>query len=479
MSLRIFSRTRPTAAWRISIWTTIAFAAASAVAFVIVFVLVSRNLRARSDIWLRGEAATLADVAANTPRDILNDRMMQRVAELALHEVPQADNGTRASVFFLKSEPGQPPLWVGPSLREPFLDAIETARLLPEAPQSIAIPGYGQPFRVVYQASGKSSGIYLGYSDVAGKQMLGHLGKRLLFIWCGMVALGFLISSARTYLLLARVERITETVAGIDSNDLSTRVPVGRHGDEISRLARTFNHMLDRIEASVQELRAVTDAIAHDLKSPVTSIRGSLEVALSSPDGGTWRDSVGEAIEGLDRLSQVLNTALDCAEADAGALQLHKEPLEAASWLRQLAELYLPAMAEHSHTLQYDLDDGISIEADPALLTRVVVNLLDNEVSHLPRGCGIRLTLRTDGTMARLSIEDDGPGFPPEVRERALERFVKGQHSTGHGLGLAFVNAVIQAHGGEVRISDRAGGGALIEATLPLAKVSSEHGRVA
>jgi len=211
----------------------------------------------------------------------------------------------------------------------------------------------------------------------------------------------------------------------------------------------------------------------------VTSIRGTLEAALSNPEHGRWRDSVGEAIEGLDRLSQALNTALDCAEADGGALPLRKEALEAASWLRQLAELYAPALAERDHILQCDLEDSIFIEADPTLLNRVVANLLDNEVAHLPPGCGVRLTLKSDGAMARLSIEDDGPGFPPEMRERALERFVKGQHSTGHGLGLAFVNAVIQAHGGKVRIGDGAGGGALIEATLPLAKVPSEHRQVA
>jgi signal transduction histidine kinase len=128
-------------------------------------------------------------------------------------------------------------------------------------------------------------------------------------------------------------------------------------------------------------------------------------------------------------------------------------------------------MAERNHTLECDLDSGILIEGDPTLLNRAVANLLDNEVVHLPRGCRIRLVLRAKGEMAQLSLADDGPGFPPEVRGRALERFVKGKHSTGHGLGLAFVNAVVQAHGGKIHISDRSGGGTLIEVTLPMAKV--------
>ena len=133
-------------------------------------------------------------------------------------------------------------------------------------------------------------------------------------------------------------------MARIGSRDLGERVPEAGQSDEIARLASTFNHMLDRIQASVNQLRTVTGAVAHDLKSPVTSIRGTLEVALSDGESGAWREPVAEAIEGLDRLSQLLNTTLDLAEAEAGALRLSRERVDISRTLRQIIDLYEPAI---------------------------------------------------------------------------------------------------------------------------------------
>ena len=130
-------------------------------------------------------------------------------------------------------------------------------------------------------------------------------------------------------------------------------------------------------------------------------------------------------------------------------------------------------MAEHNHILECDLESNVFIEADRSLLNRMIANLLDNETTHLPRGCSVKVIVRAKDGAAELIIEDDGPGFDPALRPHVLERFVKGPHSSGHGLGLAFVNAVTQAHGGAVLVADRPGGGACIELALPLAKVLS------
>jgi signal transduction histidine kinase len=284
-------------------------------------------------------------------------------------------------------------------------------------------------------------------------------------VWGVTVALGFLITWLAAYRTLTRVERISETVSRIGSEDLGSRLPEGPHFDEISRLSRTFNRMLDRIQSSVNQMRILTDSVAHDLKSPVTSIRGSLEVALSDADQRQWRERVAEAIDGLDRLSQLLNTTLDLAEADAGALQTRKEPVELSDLVKQLVDLYQPAMAERGHEVVTHLQPAL-IEADSSLLNRTIANLLDNEIAHLPNSCRVNISVRVKDGEAELTVEDNGPGFPPGLRSRAFERFVKGQHSTGHGLGLAFVDAVARAHGGRVEISDRAEGGAVIVLTL-------------
>jgi signal transduction histidine kinase len=467
-------RLRSTAAWRISIWPTLAFAIGTAITFSIVYFLVAQGIRERSDAWLSGEAEVLAQVAQDTPRDHLYGRIVGEVAELATREVPDERNAQGQklnSVFFLEedTDPVETPLWVGPSSSdEPFRRAIHETAINPGVPQSLVVQGWPTPFRVVaHTANGRT--IYLGLSSRGIDHLLHNLSRRFILLWGGTVLIGFLISFTSAKRTLFRVERITETVGRIGSGDLAERLPEPANSDEISRLAKTFNRMLDRIQASVTELRLVTDAIAHDLKSPLTSIRVTLESALSAEPRAPWRDSVGEAIENLDKLLNLLNTTLDVAEGQAGALHLDTDVVDLSSVVSQLLDLYQPALAEHEHKLLVDIEPHVLVEADLSLFHRVLSNLVENELAHLPGGREITVRLCKENGSAQLLIADNGPGFPAEVRARAFERFVKGKHSSGHGLGLAFVDAVVRAHGGSVRIGEREGGGACVTLVLPVA----------
>jgi signal transduction histidine kinase len=472
MFSRLLGKINNTAAWRMSVWTTLAFGLGTAVAFLIVYFLVAQGIRERSDTWLTGETEVLAQVFADTPRDHLYQSIVREVAELATQEVPDERNarGERLnSVFFLATDSSrdQPPLWVGPGTADAFVAAIQNAKVASGAPQSVRVEGTLQTFRVmVHEQNGKT--VYLGLSERGASRLLHRFARRLAAVWGGMFLLGFLISfwSARSN--LRRVERITETVARIGAEDLEERLPEPANSDEISRLASTFNRMLDRIQSSVNQLRTVTGSVAHDLKSPVTSIRGTLESALCEKGNQNWRESVGEAIENLDRLLLLLNTTLDLAEAQAGALPLERAPVDLSLAVAQLIDLYQPAMSDREHTITPDLENNVIVEADPVLLNRVISNLLENELTHLPRGRHITIRLHSQAESADLIVEDDGPGFPPEIIPRAFERFVKGKHSPGHGLGLAFVNAVVQAHGGGVNLCQRSGGGAVIVVSLPV-----------
>lgn len=462
---------RNTAAWRISIWTTLAFAFGTALAFSIVYSLVATTIRERSDAWLSGEADVLARVSTDTPRDRLYNTIVGEVAELAEQELPDDRNesGQRVnSVFFLEIDPNSvdSPLWVGPGPVDAFLKAIHQNKLGPGIPQSMNVDGWPTTFRVVERDAGGRT-IYLGLSGRGAQNILGTLTRRFLLLWGCTVLMGFLISFVSAYRTLLRVQRITDTVARIRSEELGERLPQPVNSDEISRLAKTFNRMLDRIQASVNELRTVTETVAHDLKSPITSIRGTLESVLFDMPNEARRDSIGEAVEGLDRLLNLLDTTLDVAEAQAGALHLDRSAVDLALTVRQMADLYQPAMEEHHHEVKVDLEDRVSVNADCGLLQRILSNLIENEIAHLPNGCEITIRVRSQLSSAELIIEDNGPGFPAEIRARAFERFVRGKHSLGHGLGLAFVDAVVRAHGGVAIISDGASGGAVITLTLP------------
>jgi len=162
-----------------------------------------------------------------------------------------------------------------------------------------------------------------------------------------------------------------------------------------------------------------------------------------------------------------LDTTLDVAEAQAGALRLDRSAVDLSVVVRQMVNLYQPAMEERHHEVIVDLEDHVVLDADWGLLHRVLSNLIENEIAHLPEGCQITIRVRSQDRSAELVIEDNGPGFPPEIRARAFERFVRGKHSLGHGLGLAFVDAVVRAHGGAARVSDRPSGGATITLSMP------------
>ena len=146
---------------------------------------------------------------------------------------------------------------------------------------------------------------------------------------------------------------------------------------------------------------------------------------------------------------------------------MDRSTVDLSDVVRKLVDLYQPAMAERHHEVLVDLENHAAVDADLGLLNRVVSNLLENELTHLPAGHRIAIRLHSYNGSTKLVIEDDGPGFPPDVSNRAFERFVKGKHSPGHGLGLAFVGAVVHAHGGAVSISDRPTGGAVITVSLP------------
>jgi signal transduction histidine kinase len=480
MSLRIAKKLGSTAAWRLSIWSTVAFALASLVAFAVMIVLASGIMRSRTDAWLRGEVAELVELSHTSPPPQLTSRIGAEVAEFAALEsawMPSGSAQASAATFFLEAGPGETsPVWVGPLPRAPFLAAIERAQLQPNEPRTIAVQGWQTPFRVIFCSPQPGVRVYFGISDDGAANLLYLLIKRFGMVWVGMVVLGFVISFESARRTLLRVQAMSAMMDSIGTDDLSRRLPESPQNDEISRLTHKFNLMLNRLQKSVNQLRVVTGSVAHDLKSPVTSIRGKLEAAISS-ESNSLREAVGEAIEGLDQLSELLNTTLDLAEAEAGALQLRRESVDLSNLVQQMAFLYHAPMAEQDLELVVDVQPHVIVSADVKFMNRALVNLLNNELAHLPKGCHVRLAVQQSNRQAELLIEDDGPGFSPELRGRALERFVKGEQSSGHGLGLAFVDAIVQAHGGEVKIAERPGGGAIVSLFLPLSTAAKVQGK--
>ncbi|MGC1460762.1 MAG: HAMP domain-containing sensor histidine kinase [Terracidiphilus sp.] len=471
------------AAWRISLWATLAFACGTMVVFVFLHGFVSDDIQRRSDVWLSGEVETLGDVAQRTPKDALYDTVVGEVAELAEREVPNksvTDSNSDDLVFFLQSGgDGSLKLWVGAGDGDVHLRAIQAAKIPEDRPTDVRVPGFAVPFRVASARIADGSQIFLGLSERYELRVLRNLRLRFLFLWLLIVLLGFGIVFLTTSRMLSHVREITEAASRIGHSDLHARVPTIKRNDEVSQLALTLNRMLDRIESSMHQLHTITDSLAHDLRSPLTAIRGKLEMSLTTATDGEQAEPIVSAIDELDRLTDFLNKSLDVAEAKADALRLTRSAVDLNELLRAMIDLYEPSMSDKGLKVILRSGGPVEIFADAALLHRMVANLLDNELKHLPPDCTLTTEVRAEDDTAWVILEDDGPGFDSEVLLHLFERRVRGRDSNGHGLGLAFVDAVVRAHKGVVTASNRESGGARIAVALPLAAEQIAHPQVA
>lgn len=467
------------AAWRISLWATVAFAIGAMLVFAMLHRFVANDIHRRSDAWLSGEVEVLGDVAERTPNDRLYSRVVSEVAELASREVPnrqRSDGNENDSVFFLQAgEEGPAKLWVGAGDGTATLAAIRTAKPVGDVPYDLHVKGFTVPFRVAAVRMADGSHIYLGLSERDELRVLRSMQVRFLSLWLSIVLLSFVIVFFAARRMLGHVREITEAASRIGQSDLSSRVPNSRGNDEVGHLARTLNRMLDRIENTVHQLHTITDSLAHDLRSPLTAIRGKLETALFDDMRVDRAEPIVSAIDELDRLTEFLNTSLDLAEARVDALRLSRTAVDLDELLRDMVDLYEPCMSDKGLGVQIRSAEAVKVLADPALLHRVIANLLDNELKHLPASCTVSVSLRADHEVATLTVEDDGPGFDVEVRRQLFDKRVKGRESRGHGLGLAFVEAVVRVHGGSVSAANRSQGGARLSIVLPLWKAEKEQ----
>jgi signal transduction histidine kinase len=448
------------------------------VVFVFLHRFMSNDIQRRSDAWLSGEVEVLGDVAERTPKDALYGRVVKEVAELASKEVPnkqKSDEVLNNSVFFLQANSDDTPgLWVGEGDGSQYLRAIRVAKIHPDIPSDLSVPGHAIPFRVVTDRLDNGGTIYLGLSERDELRVLRSLRFRFILLWLLIVIFGAGIIFYTTRRMLGHVRKITEAASRIGESDLKSRVPTTKRQDEVAQLAVTLNRMLDRIENSVNQLHNMTDSLAHDLRSPLTAVRAKLEMSITAAGRGEESDSIVSAIEELDRLTEFLNRSLDVAEARADALRLQREDLDLSEILSDMIDLYEPCMADKGLRIRLCSAEQAWISADAGLIHRMIANLFDNELKHLSPTSTVTITIRQQDQEALLIVEDDGHGFPPEVLSHVFESRIKGTQSQGHGLGLAFVEAVVRAHGGSIQACNRAEGGARISLALPLLSFASQ-----
>ncbi len=295
--------------------------------------------------------------------------------------------------------------------------------------------------------------------DVRERAQLGRLLTDAL-LWA--VAVVLLLATVGALIVRSLFRRtlanISETSAAIAAGDLTQRVRLAGTADEFDLLAETINDMLDRITRLMDGVRQVSNAIAHDLRTPITRARARLEdAALHATSEAELRAAIERATAELDGVVAVFKALLRIAEIEAGARRSAFARFELTPLLEDLAELYGTVAEERAMRLDASIAPGLSVFGDRALIQQAVANLLDNALKFSPPAGLIRLQARPEDTGIEIAVTDQGPGIPEAERGHATERFFRGEaarHTPGSGLGLALVQAVAQLHGGSVRLMD-------------------------
>ncbi|MBK8175526.1 MAG: HAMP domain-containing histidine kinase [Rhodospirillales bacterium] len=303
-----------------------------------------------------------------------------------------------------------------------------------------------------------------GYRMLVGRDMYEKTKFRRIVVetlaWSlaatlGLGLVGGVILSRR---MLARVEGVTRTARRIMQGDLSQRIEPAGSDDEFDRLAESLNAMFEQIERLMAGMRLATDSLAHDLRGPLTRLRGRIELALiHPPDPALDRNALNDVLSQTDAALAMFDSLLKIAAAEAGVATTELKPLDLGALARDAAELYEPLAEEKGIRLDIETRPAPRVAAQRELLAQAVANLLDNAVKHTPAGGAITVRVVEDGGGAMLTIADTGPGIPAVDRERVLERFVRLQESRsgpGAGLGLSLVAAVAKLHGAHLRLDD-------------------------
>ena len=273
------------------------------------------------------------------------------------------------------------------------------------------------------------------------------------------------------------VNSVAEAAQRITHSNLDVRIPARNANDELDRLIEAFNHMMTRLNHSFEQIRQFSTDVSHELRTPLTVVRGQLEVALfTAQTVEQYREAMADALEGVERLSNIVRALLLLSQAESGQLALQKSELDFAELVRDLVDEHqIPAEAQGVR-LSADLPATCRISADRTQIERLVSNLLGNAIKYTPAGGAVKVTLAAGFDQVKLIVEDTGVGISPDHLPHIFDRFYRvpsADPDKGLGLGLSFVAWIVKAHGGTIEVESQLQKGTRFVVSLPIGRLAS------
>jgi heavy metal sensor kinase len=307
------------------------------------------------------------------------------------------------------------------------------------------------------------------------------------WVYAGVIPGALIVGSFLGWVMAGRslrpVRDVAQTAQRISGSNLSLRIPDRQSGDELDYLILTFNGMIERLEASFQQIKQFSTDVSHELRTPITAIRGQLEVALfTAKTTDQYREAMFNALQDIDRLSQIVRALLLLSQADTGQLALQKSRQNLCEIVQDLVEQFqIPAEAVGVR-LTGDTPDDCFALVDRVQMERMITNLLSNAIKFTPEKGRVRVRLRPFEDRIEIIVEDTGRGIPPEYQAHIFDRFYRVPGSgtapgpeQGLGLGLSFVAWIVKAHDGKIDVESVPGKGTRFTITLPAAEMAGSR----
>ena len=466
MSFDKINKLRYTLAFRLTLWYAMLFVLSAGIVFFLFYMLIGRVIEQRTDEELLQRRNAFAGVYALQGVD-----MLQQTAAFQTQAAGEKKMFYRlfypSGVVFSSSNMRY---W-----KTIGIDYAAVEALLADGNNRFVthdLPGTKYHARVIYARIGTEIMLQLGY-NMEDEERLLQVFKQLFLVTMSVllvlaVAGGWFMARRA----LSGVAMVTRTARRISETDLHTRVPVRHRHNEIDRLAITFNQMLDRIQQLVTSTRQMNDNIAHDLRSPITRIRGLAEVTLTNTQSvEEFQQMAASTIEECDRLLDMINTMLTISRTEAGMPPDACAVIDLATIIHGACELFQPLAEDKSIGLRCQVNGTARIHGDQRMLQRMAANLIDNAIKYTDAGGSVSVDLQGQGDdLLILTVADNGVGISKEDLPKIFQRFFRGDQSrslSGSGLGLSLVQAVVRAHGGNIKVDSTDREGTTITITLP------------
>jgi heavy metal sensor kinase len=439
-----------TTTFRLTLWYLVVFSALSVVVFLIVYVSLALRLQDQTDIELLDKSREFDTLYREHGIKALQ-------AEFAREAESQ---GTKRVLFQLLSPNGES---LASSDLSQWKDVDRSRWSTPLAKtnqpsyHTLFLPGQRHKIRLISLPTSDGNLIEIGSSLQREEIILERYRETFGVALVAMLICGGLFGFILARKAMSGVQRVTDTATRIGKHDLGRRVPLANEGEEINALARAFNSMLERIEILLGEFQQVTDNVAHELRTPITRIRGTAETTLKgSDDLHEYREMAASIIDGCDDLIEMIGTMLEIAKTDSGVVELDFVPLDIQEIVAEAADLFAPMAEDKGIDIRFaESAQPAMVNGDRPRLQRVVANLLDNAIKYTPHGGTITLSVKMDTGNVGVEISDTGIGINENDIPHIFERFYRGDISrstAGSGLGLSLARAIIRAHGGDITV---------------------------